>query len=459
MIFKRSQRYYLKKIEEGILTCKQVAEELGISKDIVEKEYKDYFNPFSDKKAERRSGNIQILISILSALIVLFTLFEMQAERNMAYRPDVYFSFNIPAEGIQNTWNDGGELIESTIDTYSVPIQLQNIGVGTAKNIDFDWNWDDNLETYTEVINRGKYSWVFYNSSQIFLRNMHPEIKDDEEREEICKQETSVIFGNYRKSDAHLDYLLSSEDKTQTIWFPYEYYELVQEAILAKKTSFIPAISLDVSYCDIQGKKYQKTYQITPHVTMWQESSDGMTCLFDFNVNEVKTMGIWDCLSKFNDLATVITAIIALIVSVVALRDSHKFSRLQREHNVKSVKPIATVETTDTPDIVRVVVKNAGMGPMFARGIKFHNSESESDNIRDIVTPFSGWTCKITGNETIVPNEELLVLLAETENTKNTQESLKLLKSCLAETTIILEFADIYDNTYTFEETLVKFKK
>lgn len=460
MIFKKSRTYLLKKIENKELTYKEVAEELGISEDIVEKEYKDYINPFSDKKAERRNVIIQIGISLFSAIFVAFTLLEMQAERNMAYRPDVYFSFDLPAGGIQNTWNDAGELIESNVNTFSVPIKLQNIGVGTAKNIDFDWKWDENLEKYKMMINRGRYSWVSYIKQQVTIGNKHPEIEDEEERENTCKKDSPDVFGKYRNGDTHVDYLMNAGESQQKIWLPDVYHELVQEAILAQKTLPIQALLLNISYYDIQGNRFQKTYQLTPNVLMWSENGDNMSCLYNYDVKEVKTMGLWEFLSKFSDLATAITAILALLISVAALRDSHKFSKLQREHNVKSVKPIADVHAINYDDVIEITLLNKGIGPMLIKKISFKKDESISESLDELLEYSVGSCGALVFNDSVVEiNGEITIMKRSVDpsNQKDVDSADKLRKE-LSAVTILLQYEDVYGNKYDTQQELTIFK-
>ena len=47
---------------------------------------------FKNKSFEFRKAVLEIGISIVSVILVLLTLFEMQADRNAAYRPDVSFA-------------------------------------------------------------------------------------------------------------------------------------------------------------------------------------------------------------------------------------------------------------------------------------------------------------------------------------------------------------------------------
>lgn len=98
-------------------------------------------NYLQSKKDNIKFGS-EILTSfatIISAIVVVLTLQEMQVQRNNAYMPDIIFetvSFNI-SWGDPEKLNDLGLNFDETKVTnsdssYIVPVR--NIGVGAAKN-------------------------------------------------------------------------------------------------------------------------------------------------------------------------------------------------------------------------------------------------------------------------------------------------------------------------------------
>lgn len=106
-IFNHTGRYYLKKIHKGQLTPHQVADILDTTVETVNSAYNDYCqeqNPFRKKNFELKNATIEIVISIISTLLVLLTLFEMQAERNATYLPDI--SLNNTEVAI--AWDENG---------------------------------------------------------------------------------------------------------------------------------------------------------------------------------------------------------------------------------------------------------------------------------------------------------------------------------------------------------------
>ena len=153
-IFKHTGRYYLKKIHKGQLTTRQVADILNTTLETVDSAYSDYCqeqNPFKKKNYELKNTAIQIAISIISTFLVLLTLFEMQAERNATYLPDI--SLNNTEVAI--AWDENGlpyisdeaeaafskMINDNNTQVNTLPqIEVYNIGVGTAKDITFIWN-------------------------------------------------------------------------------------------------------------------------------------------------------------------------------------------------------------------------------------------------------------------------------------------------------------------------------
>lgn len=153
--FKHTGNYYLKKIQKGQFTIQQVADTLNTTTSIVNAAYIKYCeeqNPFKKTSFVFKNATIQICISIISTVLVLLTLFEMQAQRNATYFPDI--SLNQTEVAI--AWNKNGLLdtnisdetkqiiskIANTDTQINVPPQLKiyNIGVGTAKDITFVWD-------------------------------------------------------------------------------------------------------------------------------------------------------------------------------------------------------------------------------------------------------------------------------------------------------------------------------
>lgn len=318
MLFYILQRKYLRRMQTGGLTCQQVSDKLKLPVSVVEKEYEDYINPFSSKKLERRNANIQLIVSILSTLLVLLTLFEMQKARNAAYQPDVCISFATENNGIELTWDENGILTQSSLATFSLPIEMRNIGVGTAKDINFYWNWDENVEKYENIINQSSDIKVSHNDSQLFIE----------------KNGITDAWGNYRNSSLHFEFI-NNTDTIEKMWFPDVYYVIATEAIRLCGIKQLPYFDLRITYKDIQGKQYEKYYYISPRVLHWSSSPNGETiCRFDLAANEFKIRNVFSVNPYYFIVFSIMLAIIvAQLAYIIALRNTNKNRHIQKELN------------------------------------------------------------------------------------------------------------------------------
>lgn len=77
--------------------------------------------------------------TFLSSIFVLVTLFELRTQRKQSYMPelvipDVCFNYNNEHPNYIKIW--------MTDDDKGLSLKVHNIGLGVAKNIDFEWHYD-----------------------------------------------------------------------------------------------------------------------------------------------------------------------------------------------------------------------------------------------------------------------------------------------------------------------------
>ena len=283
-IFKHKGQYYLKKIQNGELTVQQVADTLNVTVDTVNSAYTDYIkgqNPFKKTTFEFKNTLIQIVISIISTIIVLLTLFEMQAARNASYLPDISFSNTKVAiawdkNGLPCTNTDDLDVItkftdEDTVINKLPQIKIYNIGVGTAKDISFEWNNKQNINEFIHTLNS-------YNDINITYDKGMVNIKTPTSEQGIWGPDKSQI-----------DFLLNSTQEYDTLLFPLSYYELIKEFYIRTDAKEIPTIELTVSYSDIQGKVYKSTIKINANIYFMTKNPDGSGfCVFTLNPTKEK---------------------------------------------------------------------------------------------------------------------------------------------------------------------------
>ena len=259
------KNYYLRKIKKGKLTKEQVADKFNINVSEVEFAYSKYArvkNPFEFKSPDNKKFKIQIAVSIvtslLSAIMVFPTLLEMQAQRNMAYRPSLAFSrteiafawdcefvsVDEPDEYLLSRFNKWREP-ETTLN-LAPKIKMYNIGAASAKNIEINWCVEKNINQYKEKIEKLGYRlhtndvkdaiWLYYED----------------------RYEFDLVNGNY------FDFLLSSSENFELFTFPEIYIEFFKIHLslrdnyeITEDWLILPDLFFKIEFRDIQNKKFK----------------------------------------------------------------------------------------------------------------------------------------------------------------------------------------------------------
>jgi len=278
VLVRRSKKYYLKMMSHGQITDEEVAVKLNTSVQNVRKAFVEYSqnrNPF-------RPLNFKLYLELISILLVLLTLFEMKISRNNAYLPDILFNNTTFAV----TWNENGfTLLGQTDDEMSkklitwvdhvneIPkIKLTNIGVGTAKYVQIEWEYD-NLETLVEYLYE-------VNDKATFTFRRYGE------------SDNLIINDNiYTSSKPYREIAyMKNESEEELIVFPYEYWECIRESCIHHEDLYlpIPDLQLVLRYSDVQGKRYtvKKTITIDPLMRVVNPDNSGYAV---FEIRETDT--------------------------------------------------------------------------------------------------------------------------------------------------------------------------
>lgn len=440
-IFKHTGRYYLKKIHKGQLTPRQVADILDTTFQTVDSAYNDYCqeqNPFRKKNFELKNAAIQIAISIVSTFLVLLTLFEMQAERNATYLPDI--SLNNTEVAI--AWNESGlpyisdeaeevfsKMLDNNTQINVLPqIKVYNIGVGTAKDITFIWNTQKNMKQFIDVLNS-------YNDINISLEKNMINIKTPSIDQSIGEPDRCQI-----------NFLLNSTQEYDTLSLPFSYYQLIKEIYIRADSQNMPTLHLSVSFSDVQGKVYNKSLQIIPRISLLTQNPDGSGfCIFSLvSEKENKSMSI---LTFDSNSLIAITSTCALIISIISMIFTVIFSMQQLKHNKNSVRPISAIKLNDYENQIAVKLENVGTGPLTIKKLLFKNHSHESSTLISMMPDINqlwntftetvdGWTIPV-GGQLI-----LLELCPESDDIKT------LIRNELSKITVFLEYTDIYNTEF-----------
>ncbi len=450
-IFKHTNRYYLKKIYEGDLTTHQVANILNTTIDNVNSAYKDYCqeqNPFTKRSFEFKKTVIEIIISIISTAIVLLTLFEMQAERNAAYLPDISLSNTKVAV----SWDKNGlpcinqevqDIVSKMADEDTIlnklpQIKVYNIGVGTAKNISFNWDNQRNMKVFMDILNPYDDIDISFDKGWVLIKT--PTIEQGFSGE--CEE-------------SQFDFLLNSTQEFETLTFPLSYYTLIEELYIRTDDKVVPILYLSVSFSDVQGKVYQETIQINPDVSLMVKNIDGSGfCIFTLTViKENKSMTSFNMLNFDSNTLIAITSVFAVIISIISMIFTVAFSLQQLKHNKNSVKPISAIKFGDYEDKLIVKLENVGTGPLTIERAVFKNEFQKSSSLISMMPPIDqpwttftesvdGWTIPVGG--------QLIFIELHPES----DEIKSLIRKELSKITVYLEYMDIYNTKFQDERSL-----
>ena len=234
------------------------------------------------------NGVLKFLVdiaAIITAIVAIITVHEMQADRNAAHQPlilmnPVEYNISWDQDGhgewlLEHTDADEGvtDIKKNEDGSYSAKIGLSfnilydgfeqfsavNAGVGIAHDIVFTWS-SDNIIQLNDYL-----------------------IRFDKTKEGFAKVGKSIVFDYEDRSvmtdvpsDVALMYMLPNADETYMLPLPQAYYILLHEIIQTHSyDSEIPELWLTVEYYDIQGNKYISPIIVQPKVTYFYEDNTG----------------------------------------------------------------------------------------------------------------------------------------------------------------------------------------
>lgn len=206
--------------------------------------------------------------TIISVIVVLLTLREMQIERNNAYRPDIAFE---PVSvhfiwGQHDTYDPSGYLpnpfAEGDFNPHYLHIPVKNIGVGVAKNITYSidgLSFVELLNYLNELSDENNYTCDEVNGSLL--------IKNEQ------WQRVVSVSGHTR-----VLYLLPNAEETHDFFVPDVYLQLLKEVYLSceDEPHNIPDISINLSFEDVQGVQYtSKIFLSVSTYFYWDDDGNG----------------------------------------------------------------------------------------------------------------------------------------------------------------------------------------
>ena len=407
-------------------------------------------------KFEFRKTIVEIVISLVSTVLVLLTLFEMQEDRNAAYRPDVSFSDTTVAI----TWEDMSteepsesfstvEPEEDSISTlydslsesyaFNAPTELQmyNIGVGTAKDVTLKWDHEANVAAFIKAFSN-------YENVNVSLQGNI-----------LYVESPSLSFGQGVGTERIAEFMLSSTEESHNVTFPYAYSFLIRELLSrAPIESDFPTFSLVITYSDVQNKTYSKELTVTVENLLYAPGTSGSgLCLYNLHFTEDNNMPTLGLLSIDSDSLSAISATAAVIISIISMVFTIIYSHKQNEHNRNSVRPISAIRFDDYEDRIAVKIENAGTGPLLIKKLRLIHEGGESQTLISLMPTINqdwttyteevdGWTIPVGGKITLI----------KIEPESNTVKTL--VRKALSTITVSIDYTDIYSTEFHDERSL-----
>ena len=263
MLKKIKIRYYFRKLKRKRIDIQTVAIKLSAPVQQVRKEYEKYIDPFNTMKTDYIFSFLAICVSVLSLLFSAATLKEMEYEREFSYKPDLRVY-----ENVISLYCDENGIETKRVDDYtrqyrddeenrlySVYLNIDNIGTGNARDITYDWNFEENLEILNTYLDQS-------NVEAYFVDDMI----------EVYHENTRFV--DYVMEDVDMEsYISQGMQKRLTI--PAVYMDLMTAYCYTKLLSSseieynkpltmqdFPKLYLSISYKDLQGKETRKRVKI-----------------------------------------------------------------------------------------------------------------------------------------------------------------------------------------------------
>lgn len=215
------------------------------------------------------------ILTLISVVCTLYTLKEMQIDRDMAYRPTlstnpISLSFSWDGNGFDNwtivpetnSMQDTEEITNSEKGIWGMGgnFTFANIGVGVAKEIQFVWDSGNTERLIAKLVelDRSKRNFCEVgNNVELFY----------EDHKLTLSKETEYV----------LMHLLPESTENCKLAIPIHYILIINEIVKLPKYSEDAMFFLNVQYKDIQGKQYseQFAFQVRRHLLSMGENGSG----------------------------------------------------------------------------------------------------------------------------------------------------------------------------------------
>ncbi len=237
-----------------------------------------YWNNFL--RPENLINSAIALLTLISVILVYFTLIEMKQQRESTYIPEIAIrndcEFVIKCDSENPDFYvkipdynavEGSGIKVCGMEIPYLYFTVENIGFGSARNIKFEWA-NDTYSKFAEYIENQNY--------YIELRML-----EDGDQKIITSQDKRILDSDW-PIDLTIPYInvAGSENVTQKLDAKVLGYLI---GLSARYSDDIPNIELEVTYENIYGKEYNANIRIKPTST-YIKKSKGYEYLINFGI-------------------------------------------------------------------------------------------------------------------------------------------------------------------------------
>ena len=350
------RNYYIRKVCDGTIKEDELANIYATSIDNVKKaviDYKARRNPFRQADKQMRQGAIQVVISLFSIILVLLTLFEMQAERNAIYKPNI----STKCPGIKFAWDDNHSITSDTsfltedvelrnwerekdsyvLDDY-VDMVIQNIGVGVARDVSVNWMYKKNYDALMGAISTIDDVPVTITAPIGYMTHLPYRVDFGVF---ISEEGQEQIITCHPNNESEYKYSFISPDltNTETLSVPYDFIHVIKIICAYELWDNLPNLHFNVEFKDVQGEIYSKSFIIKPELEEAIQNPEGHGfATVSLNLVEEK----FEIISFERRYGQIIKkCIIAVITMTCFIIASAILFELNRRKKQKTVKEVA----------------------------------------------------------------------------------------------------------------------
>ena len=156
------------------------------------------------------------------------------------------------------------------------------------------------------------------------------------------------------------------------------------------------------------------------------------------------------------ELANLLVAVAALVTAAVSVYFTREGLKNQEKHNALSVVPVPFIALADYENLIRVKIRNDGLGPLIVNGIDYEKAGAinEFEELVQYLPPppnALAWSNFSSGHvRSIRPGDELILIEISLPGSDQLVDAFRnQLRWILSQITISVRYTDVYANSFS----------